>query len=652
MKTNRDLSEMFEKARSEAKKVPVSEVKSLVESGKISPLAAKSSFGPRRITRLFNPLKFLIMITPLIIIATAMLVFNPGTVSSTKDLERQETEDFKTEDNKTIDLKTEDFKTGDKKTIDLKTEDIKTGLSLGVPVLKARQAVNPIVRDTQLKGVILDLTKEELTRLGFMFDEDGYYYLNKLPDGTRMNCWSWHTVKDKTSTVPLGILGNADIKSGGGSVGWGSGSWVNKENKSPLNNFDFYPVITTDLNGEDISPIEQVADQAKKSFELMNDTLVPVLFSRRKLGGYDTEDKLVWFKVSDQFFDLLKTEQSEKARSVYVGAKALNITDLNRNHVSYFLPLVLPLENAIRLKPDVLKCMGINYSPTAIDYKVRALDLWFDIQLIIKDGNTSMSARSTDARPFNKIADTLLPTVESIILLGVSNFGNMKIIDMPTRVYRQFNRKDLNFQDYLSLCVPVLVDEEPYSVSGKDVVFWIYPNERFFNCIPPEIAEPMKREFNYQKKRQDPNFAPLLGGSIGIKGGGLARDTVRMGGSIGIGGGDLKKKAEAENVEPVPCVYFTNLCESLPGLDYVNLYPNPATDKLNVDLVLQKAKNIRFRVFDMGGRVLSDEGKPQIYSEGGQFKHTVDVSKLQNGLYLLILTDDEGAKVTRRFVKN
>jgi phage/plasmid primase-like uncharacterized protein len=54
----------------------------------------------------------------------------------------------------------------------------------------------------------------------------------------------------------------------------------------------------------------------------------------------------------------------------------------------------------------------------------------------------------------------------------------------------------------------------------------------------------------------------------------------------------------------------------------------------------------------MGGRVLSDEGKPQIYSEGGQFKHTVDVSKLQNGLYLLILTDDEGAKVTRRFVKN
>jgi len=125
-----------------------------------------------------------------------------------------------------------------------------------------------------------------------------------------------------------------------------------------------------------------------------------------------------------------------------------------------------------------------------------------------------------------------------------------------------------------------------------------------------------------------------------------------MGGSIGIGGRDQKSGSVKEDNEPVPCVYFTNLCESLPGLDYINLYPNPATDKLNVDLVLQKAKEIQFRIYDLAGRMISDERAPTTYPESGQFKHQLDISTLQPGLYLLIMTDDEGAKLTRRFVKN
>jgi hypothetical protein len=50
--------------------------------------------------------------------------------------------------------------------------------------------------------------------------------------------------------------------------------------------------------------------------------------------------------------------------------------------------------------------------------------------------------------------------------------------------------------------------------------------------------------------------------------------------------------------------------------------------------------------------VISDEGSPENYPEGGQFKHQMDISKLQTGLYLLVMTDGEGAKLTKRFVKN
>ncbi len=182
--------------------------------------------------------------------------------------------------------------------------------------------------------------------------------------------------------------------------------------------------------------------------------------------------------------------------------------------------------------------------------------------------------------------------------------------------------------------LPIQIDDPTASPFLQELIFWVYPTDGFFQCLPPDIAGPMKREFNYQAGRMDPNFAP------------------QMGGSIGIGVGILKKDSVNEHIEPVPCVYFTNLCESLPGIEYVNLYPNPATDKLNVDLVFQHAKKIRFRVFDLGGRVIDDGGVPENYPEGGQFKHQMDISKLQSGFYLLIMTDEEGAKLTRRFVKN
>ena len=45
--------------------------------------------------------------------------------------------------------------------------------------------------------------------------------------------------------------------------------------------------------------------------------------------------------------------------------------------------------------------------------------------------------------------------------------------------------------------------------------------------------------------------------------------------------------------------------------------------------------------FDLGGRVISDAGAPENYPDGGQFKHQLDISKLQSGFYLLVMTDEE-----------
>ncbi|MDD4644471.1 MAG: T9SS type A sorting domain-containing protein [Bacteroidales bacterium] len=609
MRKEKSLSEMFEQAREEARKIPVGEVKSLLESGQTSPLASKPSYRPRRIIRLFNPLKFFIMITPIILITAGLLNWNTD-----RNVPVEQPEQIKAEqtNQSTSTTKTEAAlikpRPADRPTVPEPAAI--PDFNPGVPV----EAAQPVQKDTILAGVILDLSKEELTRLGFMFDDEGYYYLNQLPDGSKMNCWSYKGQY-------------------GGSFGFGSGGYVNPSNKAALRNLDFYPVLTTNLSGEDFYPIDQVAAQVNKSFELMNDTLVPVLFTKGKLGGYQTEDKLVWFKVSDSFFERLKTERSEQSQLLYNRVKELNNNTAHSNRVVYdFLPAI-QLTNAIRLKPEVLRCMGVNYSAKAIDVTIRAIEYWFNIHLWIENDQTVFQAIPTEVSPIKTPEDTLLPTTESIVLLGISNFGSIKMVDMPTRVYRQLNKKDLTFEQYLDLCIPVIVDSKAISSNGKETILWIYPNERFFSCLPPEIAEPMRKEFNYQLKKMNPDSSPVMGGSIGIGNNTQQKDTVN------------------EAIEPVPCVYFTNLCETIPGLDYINLYPNPASDKINVDLVLQAARKIRFRVFDLGGRVISDDGAVENYPTGGRFTHQLDVSSLQKGFYLLVLTDEEGARMTRRFIR-
>jgi hypothetical protein len=207
-------------------------------------------------------------------------------------------------------------------------------------------------------------------------------------------------------------------------------------------------------------------------------------------------------------------------------------------------------------------------------------------------------------------------------------------VNLLYEVFRQDSVDGIPFNDALELCVPVKIADKTLDQHVQDCIFWIYPNDRFLNCLPPEIGGPMKKERNYQLKKMDPDFVP------------------RMDGSFSIGATEPKRESVNEAVEPVPCVYFTNLCESLPGVDFVNLYPNPATDKLNIDLVLQKAKKIRFRVIDLGGREITEFGSPENFTEGGQFKHQLDISNLQSGLYVLVMTDEEGAKLTKRFVKN
>jgi hypothetical protein len=361
----------------------------------------------------------------------------------------------------------------------------------------------------------------------------------------------------------------------------------------------------------------------------MNDTLVPVLFTRSKFGGYDADDRLIWFKVSEGFYSRLSGEQVIQSKDVYQSVISLKKTAPEKDRVHFIYPGIPNPTPIIRLKADVLRCMGFIISEKMVEYEFNKRR--FDWKFSIDSAGTVYSSNLTYVGPPKLINEFL----KLLLVYGITdergNFSagyNPQSSDptIPTELATHIN-----------VCLPIQIDEENIPQKAKEAIFWIYPSEKFFTCLPPDIAIPMKKEFKFRAHASDViiefvNKTDATAGKTPLQQ--ILNDTI------------------STEREPVPCVYFTNLCESIPGLDYVNLYPNPAVDKLNIDLILQRGKKMNFRVFDLGGRLLSDEKAPEVYPEGGQYKHQLEISRLQPGLYLLVITDDEGARMTRRFVKN
>ncbi|QBO57992.1 S8/S53 family peptidase [Chryseobacterium salivictor] len=74
--------------------------------------------------------------------------------------------------------------------------------------------------------------------------------------------------------------------------------------------------------------------------------------------------------------------------------------------------------------------------------------------------------------------------------------------------------------------------------------------------------------------------------------------------------------------------------------DQVVIYPNPVKDVLNIDL---KSNHGNVKIFDLSGKVV----KTATVNNSG----SVDVSKLSKGMYIVEITTDGKAKVTKKIIK-
>ncbi len=83
------------------------------------------------------------------------------------------------------------------------------------------------------------------------------------------------------------------------------------------------------------------------------------------------------------------------------------------------------------------------------------------------------------------------------------------------------------------------------------------------------------------------------------------------------------------------------------GLSDINIYPNPATNFLNVDLT-GDAQKISMNVVDMSGKILYND---EINHNGGSQIYKVPVSNLASGIYFLHLNTPTGKTIQKFIVK-
>lgn len=81
----------------------------------------------------------------------------------------------------------------------------------------------------------------------------------------------------------------------------------------------------------------------------------------------------------------------------------------------------------------------------------------------------------------------------------------------------------------------------------------------------------------------------------------------------------------------------------------LSISPNPAIgNKINLDYIAQNASNVDVNIYDMTGRKVFTQSFGKAFK--GQEGYGLDISALNNGMYILELRQD-GVKATGRFLK-
>ena len=79
----------------------------------------------------------------------------------------------------------------------------------------------------------------------------------------------------------------------------------------------------------------------------------------------------------------------------------------------------------------------------------------------------------------------------------------------------------------------------------------------------------------------------------------------------------------------------------------VNVYPNPATDNVNVAISVPAEQKVTFQIVDMAGRVIQSESM----RIDGEYTYSTNISNLATGIYMMRVQTENGKSIHKFIVE-
>ena len=316
------LDKLFDLARSEKPILKSDQIEHIVKSGKkVSAKKIKLGTSGRG---LFNPLNLIIMISTIAIVTAFFTIFtgNPDGKPSKAQMEKVQESFFEAPDVANTIESADQIP-------DVKKKNKKERKSLGIPIFKPdthlKTEVGELLNsDTLIIGEVLYLTQEELTRLGFLFNENGFFYLNEI----EMGYVNFYSDKDPDSKVEgwKSTFGLADQP-------------INQ--KKDITDFSFYAASMTGTGGGILQEYSSgISSGTRYSKDFYDDLSVPVYFPGRWFSDKSTGDRLIWFHVTEDFFSLLPLKKVAATKNRIELVKKLR--EIPGNDTTNFVDFDLP----------------------------------------------------------------------------------------------------------------------------------------------------------------------------------------------------------------------------------------------------------------------------------------------------------------------
>ena len=377
----------------------------------------------------------------------------------------------------------------------------------------------------------------------------------------------------------------------------------NIHNKKGISsNYDFYPVAISNI-------LYTPREFKRQNFASMNDTLLPILVKRSQLK-YGNENLILWFKISENLFNKLP-QRYKNLQSDF--EKIINLKRQNRNTdlVKYEARNVTEDLHLIELTQIELQKLGFIFKGNTISFKMP----FFEINLF-KEGQGVTINEDGDAEHFSadyiRLSDSSKMNIienPQINLVYLSNESGEQNVQWEGQNDDKKKNTFEYFQKKAQFLIPVYLRKSDYpNQLYQNQIFWFAPSMALFDTMPDSIGQQLKREYIY-----------------------ITSET----------------KKRQENLSTT-CIYF-EACKSTLDVEDFKMYPNPAYLSATIEFSLPVSTTGWISLVSISGTPVKFLVQTTSFSQGRN-SFSIDVSDILPGIYLVLLSTDNGFKTQRLII--